>query len=226
MDNLRKYIKRLAAFFLIPLVQWHLRKKRYYTYRGTTVSIRPGVFHPGFFYSTKFILCYLSELKLSNKSLLELGCGSGLISIVSAKAGAQVTSTDLSSIALTNTKENAILNGVKLVTIHSDLFDNINGIFDLIVVNPPYYAKDATNEPMLAWYCGKNFEYFQKFFKQLNNHINPTSQIIMVLTKGSDLSAIFKIAAKSGFSFELIQEKNVLFDEKDYLYRIISSSFA
>jgi hypothetical protein len=93
------------------------------------------------------------------------------------------------------------------------------------VINPPYYAKDATTESELAWNCGKNFQYFKKLFGQLSTHMHASSMVIMVLTKGCDLHEIFSIAQSSGFMLELIREKKVMFDGKDYLYRIKANSF-
>jgi hypothetical protein len=42
----------------------------------------------------------------------------------------------------------------------------------------------------------------------------------MVLTLGCELDKIFEIAKRKGFLFELLEERNVLFDGKDFLYRI------
>jgi release factor glutamine methyltransferase len=201
-----------------------LRKERAYTYQGVTVKVHPGVFHPGLFYSTKFLVDYLITQPIRNKSLLELGCGTGLISIVCAKQGAIVTASDLSQAALNNTAINVESSGVAIGAIQSDLFDNLSGkTFDWIIINPPYYAKDPANESELAWNCGEHFEYFEKLFKNLRHHINSKSNVIMVLTLGCDLKNIFFIATKYGFEFELIEERNVLFDGKDFLYRIKQS---
>ena len=219
---MRKAIKHFTSLFLVPLTQWYLKKERKYTYRGTTVTVLPGVFHPGLFYSTKFLIEYLQDQPIESQSMLELGCGTGLISIIAAKSGAEVTAIDLSRKAVENVKLNTLTNSVKIRIIHSDLFDSIERkTFDWIVINPPYYAGTPSNEEELAWYAGENFNYFRKLFKSLGDYVHETTEIIMVLTKGSEVTKISAIGKENGFDFELVKEKKVFFDEKDFLYRIV-----
>jgi len=220
---MRKFFKRCISLVLVPATQWYLRKERTYTYHDVTVKVFPGVFHPGLFYSTKFLIDFLITQPIQGKSLLELGCGTGLISIVCAKRGALVTSSDISKTAVKNSEINVSANQVSVDIIQSDVFDNLGEKKnDWIIVNPPYYAKSPSNESELAWHCGENFEYFQKLFKNLGRHIHPGTNTIMVLTLGCELKKIFDIARTNGFQFELVDERNVLFDGKDFLYRIKS----
>jgi release factor glutamine methyltransferase len=222
---MRKFFKRFISLILIPTTRWYLRKERTYTYLGATVRVLPGVFHPGLFYSTKFLIDFLITQPIRGKSLLELGCGTGLISVIAAKRGAIVTASDLSQAALNNTSANIKSNKVPVDVIHSDVFSNLGEkIFDWIVINPPYYAKTPSNESELAWHCGEHFEYFEKLFKNLRHHIHSQTNVIMVLTLGCDLRKIFFIARNLGFEFELIEERNVFFDGKDFLYRIKSKN--
>lgn len=210
----------MAAAVLVPLTKWYLRKERMYIRNGIKTIVLPGVFHPGLFSSTNFLLEFLAEQDLNNKSLLELGCGTGYVSVAAARAGAVVTASDLSSRAVRNTKLNATQNNVSIKVVHSDLFASITGTFDVIAINPPYYARNPGNESELAWHCGEGFEYFYGLFRQLGHHIHKDTLIVMVLTLGCNLPAIFSIAKERGFEFVLLKEKPVLFDEKDFLYEI------
>jgi release factor glutamine methyltransferase len=218
---MRKFIKRCVALILIPATQWYLRKERTFTYQNVTVKIFPNVFHPGLFHSTKFLIEFITKQSIQGKSLLELGCGTGLISIISAKQGAIVTASDISSAAIKNATANINSNQVSVNIVQSDVFDSLGEkTFDWIIINPPYYAKSPSNESELAWHCGENFEYFEKLFIDLHHHIYAETNVIMVLTLGCDLKSIFRIARNRRFEFELIEERNVLFDGKDFLYRI------
>jgi release factor glutamine methyltransferase len=219
---MRKLLKRGISFFLIPVVRWYLRKPRRHQYRGTDVLVLPGVFHPGLFSSTHFLVDYLATCDISHKSLLELGCGTGLISIWASAQGAMVTAVDLSRRAIDNTLRNAKAAQLSVRVLHSDLFDAVPGeVFDWIVINPPYYPRPVRNEADLAWNCGEGLEYFHKLFETLPQHLHSHTEVIMILTQeGCNLPAVYRAAEKNSFYLEMIKERNALLDGKDFLFRI------
>jgi release factor glutamine methyltransferase len=225
---MRKLLKRGISFFLVPAVRWYLRKPRTHHYRGTNVVVYPGVFHPGLFSSTHFLIDYLATCDISHKSVLELGCGTGLISIWVSGQGAIVTAVDLSRRAIENTQRNIDDAKITIRVRQSDLFDALAGeIFDWIIINPPYYARPVLNESDLAWNCGENLEYFHKLFATLHQHIHSGTEVIMILTQeGCDLPGVYHAAAKHAFYLEMIKERNALLDGKDFLFRIRRSHAA
>lgn len=92
---------------------------------------------------------------------MELGCGSGLISMVVAEKGATVTATDINPLALGFIKKNCLHNNLQLKTFQSDLFNDIpEKEYDIIAINPPYYKKNPVTLRDYAWFCGENGEYF------------------------------------------------------------------
>jgi release factor glutamine methyltransferase len=217
--NIPKAILNRIAPVLKPMILWYLSKTRSYSYGDMKVSVYPGVFHPGLFLSTKVLLEFLQQLKLGESSVLELGAGSGLISVYCAKMGARVTASDISDTAIRNISDNARQNNIEIKVIKSDLFDLINpNDFQLIIVNPPYYAKPVTSEKDFPWFCGENFEYFKKFFSQLKNETPLRPRIIMILSEDCDKKNISGIASEFGFTLKevfrrrKIGEWNYIFD--------------
>ncbi|MBQ8725588.1 MAG: peptide chain release factor N(5)-glutamine methyltransferase [Clostridia bacterium] len=79
------------------------------------------------------------EICSENSRVLDLCTGSGAIALViKAKTGASVTASDFSENALSLASENFKKHGLEIELIHSDMFEKIDGKFDLIVSNPPY----------------------------------------------------------------------------------------
>jgi release factor glutamine methyltransferase len=204
---MHKLLKKLTPV-LQALLRWYLKKPRRYHYRDIRVIVRPGVFYPRFIFSTRLILDFLSEKDLEGRNVLEIGAGCGVISLFCASQGAVVTATDINPVAIENIKENSARNHIPLSVIHSDLFDRVDGSgFDLIIVTPPYYPKDPSDFSEMAWFCGKDFEYFVKLFKQLHDVYSPPCQVIMILSEDCDINRIGEIAARHGFEMTTRQKK-------------------
>lgn len=197
---MRRLVTKIVSSTWKPFLQAYLRKPRRYRYGGIRIVVQPGVFHPGFFFSTRVMLGFLSSLELENKKLLELGSGSGIVSIFCTKQGAVVTASDISATAVANTKANAEMNAVPLSVFHSDLFETIPlQQFDHIVINPPYYKKDPVTEPDYAWYCGEQLDYFAGLFKKAGPYMSRDAVLYMVLSDETDIPAITALAHRNGF---------------------------
>ena len=217
MSTLIKYV---VGHTYKPLLEKYLSRKRIYNHNGFRLEIPPEVFHPGFFFSTKLLMQQLQRFSLSGKTFLELGAGSGLISLHAAENGAIVTASDINHIAVEQLKINAERNRVKLNVIHSDLFRQIPPTqFDFILINPPYYKKDPVTELDHAWCCGSKGEYFQKLFENIGRYMHSTSEVLMVLCDGCDLQMIERMAFKNGIDLKCILEKKNLV-ETNFIFKL------
>jgi release factor glutamine methyltransferase len=202
------------------LSAWYLSRPRRFRYEDINLKIHPGVFHPGLFFSTKVLLTYLQELSLRKLRFLELGAGSGLISIWAARRGAIVTASDISSNALDHLKENARENAVDISIVHSDLFERFSPAdFDLIVINPPYYPKDPVTEKDFAWYCGSDYSYFQRLFKQLQLAKSSLPNVLMILSEDCRIDAIREIAERHALKLDSVREVRTG-GELNYIFKI------
>lgn len=217
---MRNIFKYLISITYKPLVIKYLSKVRKYSYKGICILIHPEVFHPHFFFSTKLLLKYISKQYLKQKIFLELGAGSGLISLYVSKQGASVTATDINPVAIEYLEKNSVRNHSQIQIIHSDLFDCVPPqLFDIVAINPPYYKKQPKTNADYAWYCGENGEYFIKLFNNLGNYMHSKSLVLMILSDGCDLSMIHNIANKNGFLLNWVYTKRNLI-ERNFIFKI------
>lgn len=84
--------------------------------------------------------------KIENPKIVEVGTGSGIISVMLAKLLPQlkVVAVDINDDALNLAKENACKHEVdkQILFIKSDLLKEVEGIFDMCISNPPYISNN------------------------------------------------------------------------------------
>ena len=145
----------------------------------------------------------LPMLSEDRRDVLDLCCGSGCIGIALAVIGsASVTAADISADALSMTERNARRNGVSVKTVQSDLFEHVEGAFDLIVSNPPYLsqtemdARDASLcfEPSLALFGGEDgLDFYRRIAKDFRRFLKPGGTLLLEIgcTQKEAVGALF-----------------------------------
>lgn len=217
---MRKFLRYVIRNTWQPLLKKYLSTERTYRWRGIRLQIPPEVFHPGFFFSTRFLLNYIRHLELNQKTFLEAGAGSGLISMYAARQGAAVTAFDINPIAVKYLEENSRHNHVNIRILESDLFNSIpSETFDIIAINPPYYKKNPVSLQDYAWYCGEHGEFFEKLFSQIGNYMHGETTALMVLFDGCDRQMIEEMAEKNGYRLRCVLSRQNLL-EKNFIFKI------
>ncbi len=102
------------------------------------LRLDPGLaFGTGQHPTTRLCLEFLGEQlsKLENPTLLDVGCGSGILSLAAARLGAEVTGSDLDPWCVRATRENAALNDVKITVVEAANLDWMTQPFDVVIAN-------------------------------------------------------------------------------------------
>lgn len=91
-------------------------------------------------FDTEVLVGQTAKLLKAGDMVLDMCTGSGCIIISLMLSGCNITGTgcDIMPGALEVAKKNASRNGVEAGFIQGDLFENVTGMYDVIVSNPPY----------------------------------------------------------------------------------------
>jgi release factor glutamine methyltransferase len=155
-----------------------------------------------------------------DETFLEVGAGTGLIAIHAAKLGAKVTATDVNPHAVELTRRNAARNQERIQVLQGDLFEKVNGYFDVIAFNPPYLPGDSSSTSWIerSWSGGeKGSEIPISFLDQAWRHLAPSGRIYMVLSSLTGLPSVLK-TARERYESEMLEEKRMFF-ESLFAYR-------
>ena len=167
------------------------------------------------------VIEYVKKTNKNNLKILDLCTGSGIIAITIKKELEQVSvdviASDISEEAIEVAKENARFHEATIKFIKSDIFNNIDDKFDIIVSNPPYIdRKDEVTmldnvlkyDPHLALFAEEEGMYFYRnIVEQSANYLNENGVIFFEI--GYDQKdKIIKLADLNGYSAEVYKDIN------------------
>ena len=167
------------------------------------------------------VIEYIKSINKNNIKILDLCTGSGIIGITLQKEleskSLEVVASDISEEALKVAKENAIMNEAEVKFIQSDIFENINEKFDIIVSNPPYIAYNdkitmednvLNYDPHLALFAEEDGMYFYREIVENAKEYLEEDGIVFFEIGYDQREKILKLANDNGFKAEVYKDIN------------------
>lgn len=158
----------------------------------------------------------------NDRFVLDIGCGSGILTFDATKYAEFVTGCDINPDAIEYCKSNKPkgCGNVKFIT--SDLFENVEGKFDLIICNPPYLPEDKKEDSIAkVWNCGgeKGWEFIDRFLNGAKLHLNHDGKILLLFSSLTDKEKVLSLIKDYNFKYECLKEKG-FFGEMLFVYLI------
>ena len=165
---------------------------------GRQIRVLPGVWSPAYDWSSLFYVENFPDV--NGRSFLEIGSGTGVISVFAGLNGAtRVVAVDVNEAAVRNSALNFERFGLKnAVAFGSDGFSSINERFDVITWNAPYHGSRPRD--MLERGCAdENYHDIRAFFRDVESHLTPGGLVVFGFSESGDLPLIETLIAEAGF---------------------------
>lgn len=151
-----------------------------------------------------------SEIRNPKSEIMDVGTGSGVIALCLAAGfpGAQILAVDISNDALALAQENAArLNLAERVRfLKSNLLENVEGVFDVIVANLPYVStqerhtlsREVLHDPEVAVFAStRGDELVRELIAQAPSRLRPGGMLALEIGMGQSEALLSTLAEKN-----------------------------
>jgi len=171
---------------------------RTFDYLGLTLVIPPQV-QPIFPVSHLLGEAVLAETRADDR-VLDMGTGSGVNAILAARTATEVVAVDINPYAVDAAARNVERNGVsdRVRVGHSDVFDAVDGAYDLIIFDPPF-RWFAPRDELEAASTDENYRAMTAFFRGAQARLTSRGRMLIFFGSTGDLDYLEELADETGF---------------------------
>lgn len=179
---------------------------------GLDMAEDPEVYPPS---EDSILLTESLDIRIGEK-VLEIGTGSGIVSIQCALNGADVVCGDINPRAVALARRNAAANGVDIDVRETDIYSNIEGRFDTIVFNLPYLPVEDEGELAKAWSGGPDgLGPLPRLLEGAPEHLLPDGRVVVVVSSLMDRAGLDKTL--EGYEVKVLGELPLFFERLQVL---------
>lgn len=160
----------------------------------------------------------------ADDSVIEIGCGSGVVSKSLAPRVRSILATDINPHAVRAAAS------LGIPAVRADLFHGIGAGFDLILFNPPYLPAEEGLESTsddhwlsAALHGGADGRgVIARFLSGVSEIMRPGGRILLLISSLTGLEEVVELAQVSGFTTEIVARERYFFEEL-YVLKLRSS---
>ena len=213
---------RFTVHYLSHKFVLNRHSTRFVRAAGFRLAIYPTVFHPKLFLTSEFFARFLATIDLEGKQVADVGTGTGILALASARAGATVIALDINPSAVSAAANNSRANGLgdRVTAIRSDLMSALEARFqfDVIISNPPFFSGEPRDVADRAWVAGPGYRDIMSLFEQARQRLKPSGTMYVLLSSDSDLHFFGQLIARAGFrariatAFSILVESMIIYE--------------
>ena len=211
-----QYVPRVSAERVEQLRRWHedvstelhARPTADIEYLGLQLRVPQGVFAPT---PTSDLLGNLvTDHAAPGLRVLDMGCGAGANAIFAARTGATVLGVDVNPAAVEASRANAARNGVADLTNFavSDLFDAVEGDFDLVVIDPPFRWFSPRTMLERA-FTDENYATLTAFLHDVPGRLRPGGAVLLFFGTSGDVEYLDERISANGLQSATVAERTI-----------------
>jgi HemK-related putative methylase len=194
-------------------------RQRWVDAAGMRLLILPHVFDPVLLRTGVWFASLLSAGDwVRDRSVLEIGTGSGVCALAAARTAREVTAVDINPHAVRCARINALLQGQeqRMTVLQGDLYGPLGDRrFDRIVFNPPFLRGTPRDAYDHAW---RGIDIAERFAAGLAAHLTPQGEALLLVSTYGGMEDFCGALLRHGCGFQGIAIKRY-FNETTVILR-------